>query len=539
MGTIAVNRPKTPPPPPHHTTIPISQMVRSALRHGCCEWANHDAWFRARMMDEFAGLDAGDAEKMSRFILSLLLAAPGEIDYARERQLFKYNKLSPNSRTHEHTNLDYVDGKRPLRVAIEELSVLTDDADCSATLIHELVQLIECGRRKRKVSETQSVGSSRSSSSSSSYEEEFPSLGQRRAAEEAAAVTTTTTTLAPKSAPPWQPHENSHWSSAPQLIPIEKAPYQSTKSPKPLKTHQNQRNEQTGQNVNSSKYRFAFKNPKNKKTTTMPSKTPSPIPTPPPPRTATTTPTPPTPTPPLTKPKKTKTTKSGRPPDLVVKHGKTTIVETKTVITTTTTTTTKPDEKHCKKRERNRKRKRPRKKKTPQKTDKNSSDSISPVPSTSTTTTTTNTTTTTEPLPRAQNLDSFTSLDDALVFLQNQSGAAEGDDCDGEIWRKVMADQHVKYVNGSFFFSPRIKMPIRKPKPRNEADPLLAHAARIAYRTVSTIFDAMDDTSVDETNSDQSRMTAAAKMQLSISDDKWPVKKPTSGMPVWTTGPTW
>jgi hypothetical protein len=490
-------------------------MVRSALRHNGQEWANHDAWFRARMLDEFVGLDASDAEKMSRFILSLLLAAPGEIDYARERQLFKYNKLSPNSRTHEHTNLDYVDGKRPLRVAIEELSVLTDDADCSVNLIHELVQLIECGRRKRKVSETQSVGSSRSSSSSSSYEEEFPSLGPQRSR----AVT-------PKSAPPWQPHENSHWSSAPQLIKIEKAPHQSAKSPKPTK---NQRDEKGQQN--SSKYRFAFKNPKNKKTTTPLRKSP----TPPPPRGATTTtPTPTPPTPPLTKPKKTKTTKSGRPPDLVeVKKTAVAAVEQQPkTITTTSSTTTKTsvenkdnDVKHCKKRERNRKRKRPRKKKTPQKTDKNSSDSISPVPSSSTVTSS-------EPLPRAQNLDSFSSLDDALVFLQNQSGAAEKDDCDGEIWRKVMADQHVKYVNGSFFFSPRIKMPIRKPKPRNEADPLLAHAARIAYRTVSTIFDAMDDT-------DEDQLTGVTKMQLSISDDKWPVKKPTSGMPVWTTGSTW
>jgi len=524
VGTIAVNRPKT--PTPHHTTIPVSKtMVRSALsrhlgqRHGCDDWTNHDAWFRTRMLDLFVGLDASDAEKMSRFILSLLLAAPGEIDYARERELFKYNKLSPNSRTHEHTNLDYVDGKRPLRVAIEELSVLTDDAACSATLIHELVQLIECGRRKRKVSETQSVGSSRSSSSSSSYEEEFPSLGHRRAA--AAAI-------APKSAPPWQPHENLHWSSAPHLIPIEKAPYPSAKSPKPPKTAQNQ--QQTGQSGNSSKYRFAFKNPKNKKTTSPQSKTPSPTPQ------RATTPTPIPPTPPSPKPKKTKTTKSDRPPDLVVKNGKTTIAEeeTKTTIKTTTTTTTTPGventtDKHCKKRERNRKRKRPRKKKTPQKTDKNSSDSISPVPSS---------TPTSEPLPRAQNLDSFTSLDDALVFLQNQSGAVERDDCDGEIWRKVMADQHVKYVNGSFFFSPRIRMPIRKPKPRNESDPLLANAAKIAYRTVSTIFDAMDDTSAEETSAEPRN----TKMQLSISDDKWPVKKPTNGMPVWTstlTGSTW
>ena len=102
-------------------------------------------------------------------------------------------------------------------MAIEELSVLTDDAACSVALIHELVQLIECGRRKRKVSETQSVGSSRryfylifkiifklifdSSSSSSSYEEEFPSLGPQRSSRAAAPP------VAPKSAPPWQPHE--------------------------------------------------------------------------------------------------------------------------------------------------------------------------------------------------------------------------------------------------------------------------------------------------------------------------------------------
>ena len=60
------------------------------------------------------------------------------------------------------------------------------------------------------------------------------------------------------------------------------------------------------------------------------------------------------------------------------------------------------------------------------------------------------------PLPRNQNLDSFSSLDDALVFLKNQSGSEEARDA--TIWRKVMEDQHVKYVNGSFFFSPRIKM---------------------------------------------------------------------------------
>lgn len=441
-------------------------MVRSALfsRHhadAASEWTNHDAWFRSRMVDQF-DLDDNSAEKMSRFILSLFMA--NEIDYSFERQLFKYYKISPNSRPNESINLDYVDGKSALRVAIEELSSVTESTEGSAQLVRELVAQIETGRRKRKVSETQSVGSSRSSSSSSSYEEEFPSLGGN-------------------SVRPVQPNENSHWIT-PQLIPITKSP----KSSSPRGNHKKD-GEKKRSSSDNEKYRFAFKNPKKKEKTS-------------------TTPTPKTQTPPPgdivckkqpnEQPKKTKT-KSGRPPDDATNQGN----------------KCKESEK-CKKRERNRKRKRPRKKKSPQKTD--SSKSISPVP----------------PIPRNQNLDSFSSLDDALVFLKNQSGSEEPRDA--TIWRKVMEDQHVKYVNGSFFFSPRIKMPIRQSRDTEASeskmlDPLLEHAAKIAYRTVSTIFD--DEGSEDGSPPVRIRSPFDEQTALSISDDKWPVKCDSN--PVWTT----
>ena len=42
------------------------------------------------MIQEF-GLDDNSAEKMSRFILSLFMS--NEVDYRRERELFKYSKI--------------------------------------------------------------------------------------------------------------------------------------------------------------------------------------------------------------------------------------------------------------------------------------------------------------------------------------------------------------------------------------------------------------------------------------------------------------
>ena len=61
----------------------------------------------------------------------------------------------------------------------------------------------------------------------------------------------------------------------------------------------------------------------------------------------------------------------------------------------------------------------------------------------------------TPPSRHVESLDNFSSLDEALDFLRDMSASSE--DKDAKIWQKVMEDQHVKYVNGSFFFTPRLK----------------------------------------------------------------------------------
>ena len=68
--------------------------------------------------------------------------------------------FSPNGRKHDFDSFDYVDGKSAFRVATEELSSVTESSD-AAQLVRDLVAQIETGRRKRKASETQSIGSSR------------------------------------------------------------------------------------------------------------------------------------------------------------------------------------------------------------------------------------------------------------------------------------------------------------------------------------------------------------------------------------------
>ena len=169
-------------------------------------------------------VDETTAEKMSRFILSLFMSQV-EVDYQREKELFKYAKhrfvwtffrifskfllkflktkifeiefvwkflkklrflekqifeifknwnfrkmyfSSPNCRVRTVSlSDDYCDAKSPWRVAIEELSEATDSTDEPdqvarvAELVAELRAHIDGGRRKRKVSDAQSVTSSR------------------------------------------------------------------------------------------------------------------------------------------------------------------------------------------------------------------------------------------------------------------------------------------------------------------------------------------------------------------------------------------
>ena len=55
------------------------------------EWEDYDSWFRLRLENDLR-LEEIEAEKISRFILSLFLNQENEIDYQREKDLFKYSK---------------------------------------------------------------------------------------------------------------------------------------------------------------------------------------------------------------------------------------------------------------------------------------------------------------------------------------------------------------------------------------------------------------------------------------------------------------
>ena len=55
------------------------------------EWEDYDSWFRLRLENDLR-LEEIEAEKISRFILSLFLNQENEIDYQREKDLFKYRK---------------------------------------------------------------------------------------------------------------------------------------------------------------------------------------------------------------------------------------------------------------------------------------------------------------------------------------------------------------------------------------------------------------------------------------------------------------
>ena len=55
------------------------------------EWEDYDSWFRLRLENDLR-LEEIEAEKISRFILSLFLNQENEIDYRREKDLFKYSK---------------------------------------------------------------------------------------------------------------------------------------------------------------------------------------------------------------------------------------------------------------------------------------------------------------------------------------------------------------------------------------------------------------------------------------------------------------
>lgn len=105
------------------------------------------------------------------------------------------------------------------------------------------------------------------------------------------------------------------------------------------------------------------------------------------------------------------------------------------------------------------------------------------------------------------------SIEEALEFVKNLSGQSE----DQELWKNMVTNHHVKYTNGTFFFTPRLNIPsdhedvappntpdrfelnqlFEEPTPE---DPNLAHAASVAVRAAEIIFDgdSFDDLSAFE-----------------------------------------
>jgi len=172
-----------------------------------------------------------------------------------------------------------------------------------------------------------------------------------------------------------------------------------------------------------------------------------------------------------------------------------------------------------------RKRKRHRKKKKP--TEEISCDSTSPVM---------------RNVATYENFDHL-SMDQALDFVQNFSGQSE----DRKIWTSVVKNQHVKYMNGTFFFTPRALTPVSKPVEKSQnyktkffldlenrttgsdntgkiepvIDDGLSHAAEIANRVVEII---IEEPEVSPEISPVSTPSGDSGRSSSTSfSEKWPV----------------
>jgi hypothetical protein len=58
-------------------------------------------------------------------------------------------------------------------------------------------------------------------------------------------------------------------------------------------------------------------------------------------------------------------------------------------------------------------------------------------------------------------------MDEALDFVQNLSGQTD----DVDIWTNVVKEQHVKYLNGTFFFTPRENSPVNNSQSDDSSSP--------------------------------------------------------------------
>lgn len=425
---------------------------------GSTAFAGHESWLMERMEVDL-GLDETEAKYYARFVLSSLIQ-PDEIDPHREKELFVYNKPSPNSSGYDDLGGLYMDTRSPEEISISELQ----QASCApmehvTKLILKLGRRLELSKRKRHNSETSEGSGISSQSSSSSYEAEFPQLPSRQANEPDIPLTKITS---------WIRRQDKQ-------------------------------------------FRFAFKNPsKVRCTSTASSSLPS-LPT----RRSQKSPT------------KCSPQKIPKDPELKKSQKGKSARDTS-----------------LNKEKRKRKRNRKKKKKT-------------------------NAESTTEykNLATYENFDHF-SMDQALNFVQSLSGQKD----DSNIWTNVVKDQHVKYLNGTFYFTPReqssssssksesaksyktkffleqddssptgaddiplsptetkIDKTIRKPV---KCDDGLSHAARIANRMAEIIIDEPDDIFWSDRQPIES-------MDSTTGDVTWPVLSDTLISPPFTKCDSW
>lgn len=392
---------------------------------GNTAFAGHECWLMERLEAEL-GLDETETKYYARFVLSSLIQTD-KIDSHREKELFVYNKPSPNSSGYDDLGGLYMDTRTPEEISIAELQLAScAPIDHVTKLVTKLARRLELSKRKRRNSETSEISVLSSQSSTSSYEAEFPQLPAREV----------------------QDAETSQKSST----------WIRRKS-------------------TDKQFRFAFKNPTKVRFSStvglpvLPARRSqkSPI----------------------------KCTNQKIPKGPETLGGK----------------SAKDSPKDKRKRKRNRKKK---KKSDPESTAEYKN------------------------LATYENFDNF-SMDQALNFVKSLSGQTD----DLNIWTNVVKDQHVKYLNGTFYFTPReaksssssksqsaksyktkffldpdespvgspqIDKTIRKPI---KSDDGLSHAAKIANRMAEIIIEEPDD--------DWSNTTPNDSCMTSYDDVTWPV----------------
>jgi len=140
---------------------------------------SHEKWLQERLECELK-LDAAEAKYYARFVLSSLIERD-EIDPYREKQLFVYNKLGPNSND-DATFFEHCDTRSAEEISIFELHRASQvPVEHVTKLVAKLRRQIDYPKRTRLNSETSEVSAVSSQCSTSSYEAEFPELPTREA----------------------------------------------------------------------------------------------------------------------------------------------------------------------------------------------------------------------------------------------------------------------------------------------------------------------------------------------------------------------